>query len=51
MLELSEDKMLLIQKIFNIKSMELETVKENNDVRKALVDLVIERMALSTTRR
>ena len=50
-LELSEDKMLLIQKLFNIKSMELETVKENNDVKKALVDLVIERMALSTTRR
>jgi len=50
-LELSEDKMLLIQKIFNIQSMELETVKENNDVKKALVDLVIERMALSTTRR
>jgi KEOPS complex subunit Cgi121 len=50
-LELSEDKMLLIQKIFNVKSMELETVKENNDVKKALVDLVIERMALSTTRR
>jgi KEOPS complex subunit Cgi121 len=50
-LELSEDKMLLVQKIFSIKSMELETVKENNDVKKALVDLVIERMALSTTRR
>ncbi len=50
-LELSEDKMPLIQRIFNIGSAELQTVMQNCDEKRALTDLVIEMMALSTTKR
>jgi KEOPS complex subunit Cgi121 len=50
-LELSENKMPLIQKIFNVGSAELQTIMQTSDEKRALVDLVIEMMALSTTRR
>ena len=50
-LELSEDKMPLIQRIFKIGSAELQTVMQDCDKKKALTDLVIEMMALSTTKR
>ena len=50
-LELDEGKIRLIQHIFNMKSLELETLMEDNDSKRAVVDLVIEKMALSTTRR
>ena len=50
-LELSEGKIRLIQQIFNIKSLELETLMEGNDSKRAVVDLIIEKMALSTTKR
>ncbi len=50
-LELSESKAALVEKTFGIKRIELETVMKDNDVKKALVDLIVERMALSTTRR
>jgi KEOPS complex subunit Cgi121 len=50
-LELSESKAVLVEKTFGIKRIELETVMKDNDVKKALVDLVVERMALSITRR
>jgi KEOPS complex subunit Cgi121 len=50
-LELSENKVALVEKTFGIKRIELETVMEDKDLKKALVDLVVERMALSTTKR
>jgi KEOPS complex subunit Cgi121 len=50
-LELTKDKIKLIQEIFNIKSAELETLIANDDLKRATVDLLIEKMALSTTKR
>jgi tRNA threonylcarbamoyladenosine modification (KEOPS) complex Cgi121 subunit len=50
-LELGEGKIRLIQHIFNINSLELETLMEDNDSKRAMVDLVIEKMALSTIKR
>ena len=50
-LELGEGKIRLIQHIFNIKSLELETLMEDNDSKRAMIDLVIEKMALSTIKR
>jgi KEOPS complex subunit Cgi121 len=48
-LELSKEKMATIQRVFNILNAELRTVMEKNDVKKALTDLVVERMALLAT--
>jgi tRNA threonylcarbamoyladenosine modification (KEOPS) complex Cgi121 subunit len=50
-LELSKEKIPVIKKIFDIENTELETVTEKGDVKRALTDLLIEMMALSTTRR
>jgi KEOPS complex subunit Cgi121 len=48
-LELSENKNAFIQKTFKISNLELETVMQKDGLEKALVDLVIERMALLAT--
>jgi KEOPS complex subunit Cgi121 len=48
-LKLSKEKVAVIQKIFGISDIELETVMEKNGLEKALIDLVIERMALLAT--
>jgi KEOPS complex subunit Cgi121 len=50
-LELTGEKMAHIQRIFEITSEELRAVMREDDVKKALVDLVIERMALLATGR
>ena len=48
-LELSKEKMLSVRRAFGISEKELETVMEKNNIEQALVDLVIERMALLST--
>lgn len=48
-LDLSRDKSKSIRKIFGILDKEVATIKKKNDSCKALVDLVIERMALLST--
>ena len=50
-LELTDEKMAHIQRIFEITSEELGAAMKEHDVKKALVDLVIERMALLATGR
>lgn len=45
-LELTDAKMEKIQKFFGISDLEIETVAKKDDLKEALVDLVIERMAL-----
>jgi len=50
-LELSEEKMSLIKMIFNVGSLELQTITQKCDAKRALTDWVIEMMALSTTKR
>lgn len=50
-LELTEEKMAAIQKVFKISDEELKTVRKKDDMKKAFVNLVIERVALLTTRR
>jgi KEOPS complex subunit Cgi121 len=50
-LELSKKKMATIQSVFKILDAELKTVMERDDVKKALTDLVVERMALLATQR
>jgi hypothetical protein len=50
-LELSGYKIELIKKAFGIGETELETVMEKGDLKKALIDLVIERMALVSSER
>lgn len=50
-LELSEEKTRIIKRVFGISDLELETVRKSNDFRKALVDLIIEKVALLTTQR
>jgi len=50
-LELSGKKMERIKKAFDISNTELETVMEGDGVEKALVDLVLERVALLTVGR
>lgn len=45
-LEVTEAKAKEIQRVFGISDLEIETVASENDSRKVLVDLVIERMAL-----
>jgi len=48
-LKLSEEKAIVIRKIFGISDVELETVMERDRFEKALIDLVIERVALLAT--
>jgi KEOPS complex subunit Cgi121 len=50
-LELTDEKMAHIKRIFEITSEELRAVMKEDDVKNALVDLVIERMALLATGR
>jgi len=50
-LELSEKKTRNIKRIFGISDLELETVRKNDNLEKALVDLIIEKVALLTTQR
>lgn len=50
-LELSPQKNKIIRKSFKISDIEIETIGKGHDSEKALVDLVIERMALLATRR
>jgi KEOPS complex subunit Cgi121 len=50
-LELSRYKSELIKKAFGIGETELETVMEKGDLEKALIDIVIERMALVSSER
>jgi hypothetical protein len=45
-LELSEEKVRRIRSAFNISETELESVIGRGGLKKAIVDLVIERMAL-----
>ncbi|MEM2104930.1 MAG: KEOPS complex subunit Cgi121 [Candidatus Bathyarchaeia archaeon] len=48
-LELTGEKISCIREIFGISNLELEAVMEKGDLKKALVDIVIERMALLAT--
>ena len=50
-LELSEEKRRIIQKAFGISDLELKTVMKKDGLDKALINLVIEQMALLATRR
>ena len=50
-LELSERKRRIIQKAFGILNSEFKTIIKKDDLEKALTNLVIEHMALLTTRR
>jgi tRNA threonylcarbamoyladenosine modification (KEOPS) complex Cgi121 subunit len=50
-LELSEEKRRIIQKAFGISDLELKTVMKKDGLEKALINLVIEQMALLATRR
>ena len=50
-LELSGKKMERIKRAFDISEAELDTVTEGDSLQKALVDLVIERVALLATAR
>lgn len=50
-LELSANKRACIQKAFNISDVEIEAVMKKGQLEEALVDLVIERMALLATRK
>ena len=48
-LELSKEKMLSIRRAFGISEKELDTVMEKNNVEQALVEMVVERVALLST--
>jgi hypothetical protein len=50
-LELSEEKNRIIQKTFGILDSDLKTVMKKDDLKEALTNLVIERMALTATQR
>jgi tRNA threonylcarbamoyladenosine modification (KEOPS) complex Cgi121 subunit len=50
-LELSKEKENVIRKGFDVSEVELQTVAGKNNLEKALIDLVIERMALLVTKR
>ncbi|MDH5787373.1 MAG: hypothetical protein OEZ40_03650, partial [Candidatus Bathyarchaeota archaeon] len=50
-LEMSEEKAMLIRKVFGISETELETMIKENNSERVLTDLVIERMALLGTQR
>jgi hypothetical protein len=48
-LELSPEKENIVQKAFGISELELQTVRKKQDLGNALINLVIERMALLAT--
>jgi hypothetical protein len=50
-LDLTDEKIVNIRTIFKITNEELGSVMKGQDVKSALVDLVIERMALLATER
>ncbi len=50
-LELTGEKKRIIQKTFEISDSELKTVMKKDDLKEALTNLVIERMALTATQR
>jgi len=50
-LEFSEEKTALAKKNFEISDEEIKAVMRKGDLKKALVDLVIERVALLATKR
>jgi len=50
-LEISKEKATLIQKVFGISDLELETVMKEGKIENALSDLVIECMALLATQK
>lgn len=50
-LELTAEKMTIVQKAFDISEAELEAVVKRDNLEKALTDLVVERMALLATQR
>lgn len=50
-LELSKDKVKIIKRVFGISDLELETVMKRSDCENAVVNLIIERIALLATQR
>jgi len=50
-LELSEEKQKIVRGKFRISDLELKTIMKKDDLSEALINLVIERMALLTTQR
>jgi tRNA threonylcarbamoyladenosine modification (KEOPS) complex Cgi121 subunit len=50
-LDLTEDKIEVIQKAFKISNEEIEAVMKNGDLKEAVKKLIIERVALLSTRR
>ncbi len=50
-LELSKEKVATIRRVFSISEAELRTVMKKNDADKAMIDLIVERMALLATQR
>jgi tRNA threonylcarbamoyladenosine modification (KEOPS) complex Cgi121 subunit len=50
-LEISREKMQAIRRAFDVSDVELEAVMRGNNLRQALVNLIIERMALLATER
>jgi tRNA threonylcarbamoyladenosine modification (KEOPS) complex Cgi121 subunit len=50
-LELSEEKQKIVREKFGISDLELETIMKKGDMKEALTNLVIERMALLATQR
>jgi KEOPS complex subunit Cgi121 len=50
-LELSDEKVKNIKRVFNISEVEISAIKEKNHLEEALTALVIERMALLATRK
>lgn len=49
-LEVTNEKIGEIRKVFGISDLELETIMKKDNLKMALVDIVLERMALLTTR-
>jgi tRNA threonylcarbamoyladenosine modification (KEOPS) complex Cgi121 subunit len=49
--ELSEEKQRIVREKFGISDLELKTIMKKGDVKEALTNLVVERMALLTTQR
>jgi tRNA threonylcarbamoyladenosine modification (KEOPS) complex Cgi121 subunit len=50
-LELSEEKKRIIREKFGISDLELKTIMKRNNLEEAIINLVIERMALLATQR
>ena len=50
-LELSQEKIQAIRKAFDISNAELEAVVKGDDLEQALINLIIERVALLATER